>query len=94
MANSYTQSQLKALKEASPESYLRIKFTWTTEFVLPYEDGISLLKTFYKAEVLNDDFNDKANSKIIPLDSEAGPAIKILSKEDYIHFKMNYLKTT
>lgn len=79
-----TTQEMAVLKEANPSNYISVRFSYSIKYILPFDDGIKLLECLQKAEQIDD-------KKITPIQYDSSFDITIMSKEDYIEYKMNHL---
>lgn len=71
------------------ENYVKIKFGYSTTFVLSYSDGIALLESLRNAECY--DTTDYNNPVIRPIPVDATPEMTLITKQQYIDFKMSHI---
>ena len=67
--------------------HAKISFGYSSKYILPYEDGLALMKCFAHAETLTDSYND--NAAIVKL--KDSPELSIISHEEYAEIKMRAL---
>jgi len=79
-----TTEQIAILKSADPSNYISIRFSYSMKYILPFEDGVKLLQCLQKVEQIDDE-------KITPVKYDSSFDVTIISKEDYIEYKMNHL---
>lgn len=83
-----TDEQLTILKEAEPDNFIVIRFSWTVSYIFPFEEGMSLLQSMRKMEQLAD---TSGESKLVtPVDYD-GFTVSVLPRSLYIEYKMNDL---
>jgi hypothetical protein len=78
--SSNTRSKRKV--EPTPDNYMVIRLDWSTNLVLPFEDGLVFLKSLRKAEMLVD-------RKIRPYSHHIGT--EIISRNEYERHKLAHL---
>lgn len=85
-----TKEQItKLLKE--PKNFAVIKFSWSDRIVVPYDDGVMIIKHLKKGEHLKG-YND--DELVIKPIKEEYPSISPLAEEDYIKYKFRALMGT
>ena len=83
--STYTEEQLEILKNAKPDNYITIRFTYSCELIFPFEDGIALLKHMNKAEQFGE------ADTITPVVFDSVSQVRLLSQTEYIQRKMKHL---
>ncbi len=77
-------------KETQQECYLVIKISWSDKLVLPYDDGVKIIKHLKYAQLL--DSHSGGFPVITPISSNI--TCEMLSRRDYINYKMSSLLET
>lgn len=84
----YKQALAQVKKQEKPTKYMVVRLDFSTDLVLPYQDGMTLLAALENAEVLHDSFGDKP--KIVNLDKNS-LNITFMSQDKYRNFKISQL---
>lgn len=79
----------KIARASAPKNYIRIEINYDNEIVLPFEQGKLFLESLEYAETFTENYTSKA-TVIKEFDSDRFK-IKLLSRSDYLKYKMNHL---
>jgi hypothetical protein len=79
----YLEARKVAIAMMPESNYLLISLSYSVELVMKYEDGIALLNTLEKAEILSGEW---ANKTILPIDMEK-MTVKMFSRDEYVDRK-------
>ena len=83
------EEELKLEVKEEVRVYAKIKFGYSQKIVLPYEDGLLMMKCFAHAETLDESYNE--DSKIYGIKDP--PELSILPQPEYQRIKMETLLT-
>ena len=70
------------------DNFLVFRFGWSSSFVVPYKDGMEIIKYLINAETYEDSASEKIRIK--PMSAE-DLHIKILSQQSYVKYKAKAL---
>ncbi len=76
-----TGSSAKSISKKT-SNYIRIKFGWSEEIVVPYKAGVAFMESLELAEKIN-------NERVTPEDIQI--TTKIISHQQYTDMKKSYL---
>lgn len=80
------EEALKQVTTAKPQdNFMVVEFDYSTKYLLPYKDGVTLISCFANAEQLSEDYGKP--KRILELERSAVSS-RVMSRQEYQRFKI------